>query len=83
MPYVTVNDRGPRPSRLLVLSAQEGDAPVVVFGRQHAASHVRDPGGGLRLAGLKGDGAGEPVPFRPKDLDLCGKRRGCWGLWAS
>jgi len=46
MPYVTVNDRRPRPRRLLVLSAQVGgDARVAVGGWQNAGEPSADPGG--------------------------------------
>jgi hypothetical protein len=51
MPYVTVNDRGPRPSRLLALSAQlggtrrlsslDGNMPPAMCGTRAAASGWR------------------------------------------
>ena len=69
MPYVTVNDRRPRPRRLLVLSAQVGgDARVAVGGWQNAGEPSADPGGRTQAGELESWRCGETRAVRHKRI---------------
>ena len=84
MRYVTVNDRGPRPSRPLVLSAQVGgDARLSSLDGDTPPSRMPSPGGSLRLAGLEGGVRGNQCRSVQKILIFSGKQCGYCELWAS